>query len=292
MKLKRSFTGILGLLVILFAFQGCSKSDKSGQDNSSSAVIVDHKSTTLATIPSEYITKAKQELHIAFSHTSHGSQLIDGMNGLIDFKGSQYEWNEGGTGGALDIRDYAMPGDLGNPDRTTWESETRDYLDAHPDINVVIWSWCGEVSGSTPEEINTYLSLMNGLEKDFTDVRFVYMTGHLDGTGLSGSLHLRNNQIREYCKANKKVLYDFEDIESYNPDGIYFGDKTPDDGCNYDSDGDGSNDSNWALEWQESHTEGTDWYNCGAAHSQPVNANMKAYAAWWLWAKLAGWSGN
>jgi len=46
---------------------------------------------------------------------------------------------------------------------------------------------------------------------------------------------------------------------------------------------------NWATEWQDSHTEGVDWYNCPSAHSQPLNANHKAYAAWWLWARLAGW---
>jgi hypothetical protein len=214
------------------------------------------------------------------------------MSGLVDFAGSIYSWNEGGSSGALDIHDYAMPGDLGNPDRTAWAAETRSYLAAHSGINVVMWSWCGQVSDASAEDINTYLGLMSGLEKDFPDVRFVYMTGHLDGSGLTGNLHLRNQQIRDYCTANKKILYDFEDIESYNPDKTYFGDKTPDDGCNYDSNGDGTNDANWAEEWQNSHTEGVDWYNCSAAHSQPLNANQKAYAAWHLWARLAGWSGK
>jgi hypothetical protein len=32
------------------------------------------------------------------------------------------------------------------------------------------------------------------------------------------------------------------------------------------------------------------WYSCSSAHSQPLNANRKAYAAWWLWAVLAGWN--
>jgi len=48
---------------------------------------------------------------------------------------------------------------------------------------------------------------------------------------------------------------------------------------------------NWATAWQASHTEDLDWYDCHAAHSQPLNANRKAYAAWWLWARLAGWAG-
>ena len=55
------------------------------------------------------------------------------------------------------------------------------------------------------------------------------------------------------------------------------------DGCFYDSDDNGSQDTNWAMEWQNSHEENVDWYNCGSAHSQPLNANLKAYAAWNLW---------
>jgi len=80
---------------------------------------------------------------------------------------------------------------------------------------------------------------MNDLERDFPDVHFVYMTGHLDGTGLTGNLHLRNEQIRNYCRENKKILYDFADIECYNPDGTYFGSRKPDDACAYDTNNDG-----------------------------------------------------
>ena len=231
-------------------------------------------------------------IFIVYSHTSHGSQLTTGMSGLVSFKGTSFSWNNGGTDGALDLHDYAISGDLGNPDRTSWASGTRTYLASKPDVNVIIWSWCGEVSSASEADINTYLNFMNSLETDFPDVKFVYMTGHLDGTGLTGNLHLRNEQIRNHCKENKKILYDFEDIESYNPDGVYFGDKKPNDACNYDTNGDGTLDGNWATAWQNSHTEGADWFDCSAAHTQPVNANMKAYAAWWLWARLAGWNGE
>ncbi|MDD5131533.1 MAG: T9SS type A sorting domain-containing protein [bacterium] len=255
--------------------------------------VIDHNCVNLSTIPSAWVDKARQDLHIAYGHTSHGSQLTTGMTGLVIFKGSSYAYNSGGTGGALDLRENITgASDLGNPNFTAWETATRDYLDAHPEINVIIWSWCGQVSGSSYSNISTYLSLMNGLESDYPKVKFVYMTGHLDGGGLTGNLHIRNQQIRDYCNANDKILYDFEDIESYDPDGAYFGDKSPDDGCNYDSDNNGSRDNNWAEEWQAAHTEGVDWYNCSAAHSQPLNANQKAYAAWWLWARLAGWDGG
>jgi len=279
---------LISLMMVLFS---CSK-DPDPDPVAGSGTVVDHSEIVLSAIPSEWITKAKSDLHIAYGHTSHGSQVTSGMTGLVSFKGNAYAWNNGGTGGALDLHDYAMPGDLGNPNYTQWEAETRTYLAANSDVNVIIWSWCGQVSSATADNINTYLTLMNGLEEDFPDVAFVYMTGHLDGTGLNGTLHKRNEQIREYCRTNKKWLFDFADIESYNPDGVYFGDKIPNDACDYDSNNDGVRDANWAIQWQNSHTVGVDWYSCSAAHSQPLNANMKAYAAWHLWARIAGWDGK
>jgi hypothetical protein len=86
-------------------------------------------------------------------------------------------------------------------------------------------------------------------------------------------------------------LYDFADIESYDPDANYYLDKMANDNCDYDSDNNGSQDRNWAEDWQNAHQENVDWYSCSAAHSKPLNGNRKAYAAWWLWASLAGWNG-
>lgn len=278
-------------LAVIALMSGCTK-DVGNWAGNGNAVIIDHNSTKLTSIPSEWIQSAKEDLHIAYSHTSHGSQLTEGMSGLVSFKGSDYAWDNGGTNGALDLHDYAIGGDLGNPDRTSWARSTRTYLAANHDVNVVMWSWCGEVSDATEADINTYLVLMSELERDYPNVKFVYMTGHLDGSGLTGNLHLRNEQIRKFCRENNKTLYDFADIESYNPDGTWFGDKRPNDACDYDTNGDSSPDGNWAVEWQNSHTQGTDWFTCSAAHTQPVNGNQKAYAAWWLWARLAGWNGK
>jgi len=126
---------------------------------------------------------------------------------------------------------------------------------------------------------------MNQLETDYPGVTFVYMTGHLDGTGVAGNLHVRNNQIRDYCIANNKVLFDFADIESYDPDGNYYLDRGADDNCNYDG-------GNWAIEWCAAHPGNSlcDWCDC--AHSQPLNCNLKARAFWWMLARLAGWDGG
>jgi hypothetical protein len=280
-----------GFLALMLVFAGCAAKDDDGFIPRTEAVIVNHASLGLSAIPSAAIDQAKQRLHIAYGHTSHGSQLTTGMAGLVDFAGPQYSFNPGGTGGALDLREdvFGSAYDLGNPDRTAWASATRTYLAANPDINVIVWSWCGQVDG-TQAEIQRYLDLMDDLEHDYPDITFVYMTGHTDGAPLSGNVPTRNKQIRDYCNANNKVLYDFADIESYDPDGTYFGDKLVNDACDYDSNGDDVRDRNWAADWQNGHPG--EWYNCESAHSQPLNANMKAYAAWHLWARLAGWDGN
>ena len=256
-------------------------------------VIIDHECTDITQIPESAINQAKSILHIAYGHTSHGSQLTTGMNGLIDFANGGglglslpndiFEWNNGGGGGALGLHDYAMSGDCGY--YPAWYDNTVAYLNDpdNSDVNVVIWSWCGQVASRTEQEmIDTYLEPMTALETLYPSVTFVYMTGHADATGESGNLHLRNQQIRNYCTANDKVLYDFYDIECYDPDNSYFGDQYVNDDCSYTG-------GNWATEWQDTHVEGVDWYNCSAAHTEPLNGNRKAYAAWWLWATLGGW---
>jgi len=288
-KLKSGISFFLSACIMIALL--CPITAANGADGSAGPIIADHNNATLAdleAIPVEWINKAKSDLHIYYNHTSHGSQVADGMTGLVGFKGGTYAWNSSGSNGALHLADTYST-DLGNSD---WPSITRNYLNSHTNINVVMWSWCGQVSSAKEADINSYLSNMSQLEKDYPNVKFVYMTGHTDGTGTNGNLHVRNEQIRRYCRTNNKILFDFADIESYDPNGNYYLDKGVNDECYYDSDGNGSKESNWATAWQNSHTENVDWYRCSSAHSQPINANMKAYAAWYLWARLAGWDGT
>ena len=260
---------------------------------SAAPILIDHSCTTLKKIPESWVKKAKQNLHIVYGHTSHGSQLITGMSGLSKFTqgggGPLFAWNNGGKNGALDLHDSGMGGDVGYFPK--WVNETKKYLDnpKHSNVNVVIWSWCGQLSGLNEQQlIDKYLKPMSDLEKKYPKVRFVYMTGHLN-IGRHENTKARNDQVRAYCKKNGKVLYDFADIESWNPDGKHF--PYADDACNYYDASKKKKLGNWATEWQNSHKEGIDWYQCGSAHSKPLNANRKAYAAWWLWARLAGWKG-
>ncbi|KAF0128709.1 MAG: hypothetical protein FD155_3041 [Bacteroidetes bacterium] len=271
----------------------------------SQPLIVNHSSTQISEIPQSAIDAAKSALHIAYGHTSHGSQLTEGMDGLVGFMNANgypvdlYAWSNGGSGGTLDLHDYAMDGDVGY--YPEWVNNTRNYLGIpnaingrgsgpNADVNVIIWSWCGQVeekfvSGTLFSE---YLNPMAELESDYFGIKFVYMTGHLDHWDDANN-KAANQAIRDYCQANNKVLYDFADIESYDPDDTYF--QYSSDDCSYYNSS-GTLLGNWATEWQDTHTEGVDWYQCGAAHTYPLNSNQKAYAAWWLWAALAGWDQN
>ncbi len=262
------------------------------------AAIINHECTDITAIPQEAIEQVKNTLHIAYGHTSHGSQLTTGMSGLVDFANGGglglslpediFAWNNGGSGGALDLHDYAMSGDAGYyPD---WVNNTRAYLDnpGHADVNVVIWSWCGQVddkytAGTLESE---YIGPMATLESEYPHVDFVYMTGHVDIWDDANN-KAANQIIRDYCDENARILHDFADIERYDPDGTYF--EFVNDSCDYYDKAGGSVLGNWATEWQDTHTEDVDWYNCASAHSEPLNANRKAYAAWWLWSTLAGW---
>jgi hypothetical protein len=302
-------------IMLFFIFLSCpgTNDDSGSVYGGNTTRIIDHTCINLDYIPQEAITNAKNSLHIGYGHTSHGSQLPTGMSGLDTFKGGKgiYVFSSNGAEGTLHLYEgsgYDTTGDLAlDCGYSGWNDRTKAFLGtpdsgtgrgtAHPDFNVIIWSWCGQVASKTAETmVSDYLALMAQLEIDYPGVTFVYMTGHMYDAGdeLTGNNHLRNEQIRAYCRANNKWLYDFNDIEAYNPDGVYFGDKLPDDNCDYDADGamPRTETGNWATEWQSAHTVNVDWYDCSPAHSQAVNGNMKAYAAWWLWARLAGWSGK
>jgi len=95
-------------------------------------IVIDHTCTHLSSVPAYWIEQAKAELRVSYGHTSHGSQPISGMGVLMNdpSHGDLYDFNTNGavSPGVLSLGDYAPAGDLGSPDRTTWASRTRSYL--------------------------------------------------------------------------------------------------------------------------------------------------------------------
>ncbi|MEW5908327.1 MAG: hypothetical protein AB1659_00845 [Thermodesulfobacteriota bacterium] len=221
-------------------------------------LLVDHRAVGgFSLIPGEDFDRIRAHFNIYYGHTSHGSQLVTGM-GILENE------DDGSIPGRYDRPLlYEDDPDLGYPE---WETKTRNHLNSYPQTNLVIWSWCGQLSSYTASEVNDYLNRMNQLEQDYPQVTFVYMTGHLDGTGSLGTLNLNNEAIRSYCRTGQKILFDFADIESHDPDGNFYPDGS--DGCE------------WCSSWCESRPCPTCTEEC--AHSQCINCYNKGKAFWWM----------
>ena len=180
---KISFFAFFVLLVILIAGASCE------EDNFNySGSTIDYHCVDITRIPQSWIEEAKRTLHIGYGHTSHGWQITYGMNGLVEFannggKGLSlpdniFAFNNGGTGGALDLEDGDGYGD-GWLDHDcgyypNWVEETREYLNdpSHSDVNVIMWSWCGQVSSKYSSGVlwDEYLGPMTELEEDYPNV--------------------------------------------------------------------------------------------------------------------------
>jgi hypothetical protein len=299
-----------------------------GAQVSADPIIIDHTCTSLNDIPDTWIEAAKSNLHIAYQHTSHGSQLVTGMSALRSFPAfdSKYDWDDAGSrANALDLDDYGIPGcaDLSEGDEidsqgvTPWVTATRNLLD-NPDnnhVNVVMWSWCS-ING---HDIDRYLDNMEILIDEYGPggskpraaehpVWFVFMTGHAEGQGEGGFIHLANEQIRAHCDAHERILFDFADIENYDPDGNYYYDRPMWDNLDYSNTG--YRDSNWGEQWCAANAGseleqlatglGVSGYNgCSScAHSgaattsETINCVLKGRASWHLFARLAGWQAD
>jgi hypothetical protein len=260
------------------------------------AIIIDHTCTDISQIPTYWLEKAK-ELTLHYAHTSHGSQI---NSGILNLESQDPYYSvairvSSATGlppiedpPALRIYDGNPPETYIEPDDywdgTSGQDRTRAVVDTG-DYNFSMWAWCGQVSWQTENYIQSYLDTLHQFETEYPAMRFIYMTGHLDGSRSDGNLHLRNEQIRAYCTANNKVLFDFADIERYDPDGNDYLDLGADDECNYDG-------GNWADEWCAAHPGSELCRPCSCAHSKSLNCNLKAIAFWWMMARLAGWDPN
>jgi hypothetical protein len=279
------------------------------------------KESILRSIPVEFIEKARQTLHIAYQHTSHGTHVSYGLFGLQDYKdGDDILFgitNNHPTDNKLDFHDYALASyaeagedasDLSR-NETAFIQATRNFLDDEKNAatNVIMWSWCN-IAGHDVD-VN-YLPGMQTLIDEYgvdgskigtgsgqraNYVHFIFMTGHANKNNNIGNKkpHDQAKLITDFCKKNKLFCLDYYSIDTHDMDDNYWED-AGDDG-NSDSYG-----GRFYQDYQDAHSIGDGYYEnkkspggsatYGAHNTQHITANRKAYAMWWILARLSGWN--
>jgi hypothetical protein len=243
---------------------------------------VDHTCCDLSDIPAAWIDSVQDGIRLHYAHTSHGEQLIIGLERIEeDHPAYPVEIGYGElpqTVGALCIYDGQEGGTYITPD-LFWETPggmdmTRDVLDHNPSINVCMWCWCTQLDYYGAEQVEAYLDSMEVLEGEYPGVTFVCMTGNAQASGAEGyNRHLRNTQIREYCEETGRLLFDFADLDCWWYD---------------------SSDGQWeqsTYEWQGTQVpvEHPQFNGDEAAHTTYGSCEQKGRALWWLLALIAGW---
>jgi len=258
---------------------------------SPSAIVVDHRHTEISTIPAQWVTAASQQT-VHYAHTSHGSQVLSGLNWLesrlpafsvnIEASGSVVHPQQDGALNIYDGNNY--DGNTYITPDMYWESasgleHTRSVVETGW-FDVSLWTWCGQMSAYSSDQVQDYLDRLTALKNQYPNVRFIFYTGHTDGQAPGSQLWHNNNRVRQYVNQTGSVLFDFADIESYDPDGNFYPNAS--DACE------------WCDNWCTANPNHFACQNIPSdcAHTNGLQCTLKGQAFLHLLARLAGWDGS
>jgi len=245
------------------------------------SAIIDHTCTYLDNIPDSDIERAKDLLKYHYAHTSHGSQLVAGLSVIeTNYDNCSYAYEDNNLpqeNNALCIFNGQLSATYITPG-LYWENEggmdeTRAVLSNNSQLNVSMWAWCSELNSYSEGQVQAYLDSIQVLESEFPGVTFIYMTGNAQGTGAEGyNRYLRNQQIRQFCQDNNKMLYDFADLD-----------------CWYYNDSGEWEFSTYLYEGTEVPVEHPQFNGDEASHTTWESCEQKGKAVWYMSAFIAGW---
>lgn len=250
--------------------------------------IIDHRYTNVEDIPFDVINSVKENMKLQWCGQSHSHQIATGLMFLEeDFSDLDVTTNTDGNvwlpepNGTLCMMDgisgfnkcghccmaYIYP-EAYWADASAFGNVETTLIDCYPSINVSGFLWCDELEGASEDYVQAYLDTLTAYDERYPDVTFVRTTCQAQGSGDNGyNRWLRNEQIRQHCIDNNKVLFDFADLDAWSNNDfsyyIYNGDTIP--------------------------LEHPDYYG-DIYHTNELGNKNKARAIWYMLAILEGWN--
>jgi hypothetical protein len=297
------------------------------------AIVADHAAVAdvaHGAVPDHWIESARR-LTLQWWGASHAHQALQGALILEKEDGARFpfaclevgELDPGCTaaGSTPGVPPAESPAALrmyfGNPTPNGWDG-AEGYWDAAPTydswdytkqnnlasgglFDASSFGWCNELQSSdyTADALR-YVQRMADFESDpqlaALGERFIYQSG----PGYADAL-ASNEIIRAGACEKGKILFDYADIETHDPDGVGYPGV---EGCLYWPGG-----VNWCKDWCQRNARGETvapagycnldiWSTSACAHSDTdaegydrLICKMKAQALWWTMARVAGWGG-
>jgi hypothetical protein len=210
--------------------------------------LVDHTTLDIDQIPKDTLDAARI-LTMNFDHASVGNNIKSGMEDLMAMNAMLYEYPN------WDWHNRGNPG---------WKEKVNQFVawvaDHINEYDVFQMKFCYIDNAA---QWTYYRDAMLNLEATYPGKIFVWWTMPIKTTG-NANCDAFNTQIRNYCVANGKPLYDIAAIESHDPSGTPI--------------------SEGGFEAMSSN------YTDDGGHLNKTGRMREAQAMWWLMARLTGWT--